>query len=107
MATTPEEVAQSIALAFMNDPKVAAKIRDEWGSDRKIAAIGRKAGLLYKAIHKEVLEAYRCAGGWQLLEEMPKLTGNASEQGDGHQPVGSGGNNSPAGNSPGVDRKTR
>ena len=74
MATSPEEIAQVIALACLHDPKVIGQIRDEWASDRKIAAMGKKAGIFYKAIHKEVLEAYRCVEQQHMLRDLPMVS---------------------------------
>ncbi len=74
MASNPEDIAQQIVLACLNDPKIAAAIRDDWNNDRKISAIGRKAGLFYKAIYKEVVQAHRCAGrDPEQLQDLPKL----------------------------------
>lgn len=61
MAKTAEEIAQDIALACLHDNKILAALRDDWQNDKKIASIGRKAGIFYKAIYKEVVEAQRCA----------------------------------------------
>ena len=107
MAMTPQEVAQVIALKVLEDPKVANMLRDEWASDRKVAAIGKKAGVLYRSIYKEVLDAYRSSEPWQLLRDVTSMAAVAPSSGDGYQTVSGDGHNNLATNNPGTGRKTR